>query len=165
MYYVLVYAYNKNRFILVEKNRPEWQKGKLNLVGGKMEENDKSIIDAAIRELKEETGLDAMSKPIIYGTMRDKGNSIYCLGCRVPEFPIRPAIGETEKAEWYSWSEVKSSKLLIPNLRVIIPLLANEVSDWYIRDDSGGCEVFSHKIELSVPGGLAYGDSNEKQEG
>lgn len=46
-----------NKVLLIKKNRPEWQAGWLNGVGGKIE-GDESPIDAMRREFKEETGLD-----------------------------------------------------------------------------------------------------------
>lgn len=41
--------------VLIKKNRPEWQKGKLNGVGGKIENNETPLY-AMIREFQEETG-------------------------------------------------------------------------------------------------------------
>ena len=40
--------------LLIKKNRPAWQKGKLNGIGGKIEE-DESPLNAMRREFKEET--------------------------------------------------------------------------------------------------------------
>ena len=47
---------SKQKVVLIRKNKPEWQKGKLNGVGGKIEV-DETPIDAMIREYKEETGV------------------------------------------------------------------------------------------------------------
>lgn len=41
---------------LVRKNRPEWQAGLLNAIGGKIEEGEKPD-DAMVREFEEETGV------------------------------------------------------------------------------------------------------------
>lgn len=42
--------------LLIRKNRPDWQAGRLNGIGGKIEPGE-APIDAMIREFKEETGL------------------------------------------------------------------------------------------------------------
>jgi 8-oxo-dGTP diphosphatase len=42
---------------LIQKIKPEWQKGKLNGIGGKVEDTDFSTDDAMIREFHEETGV------------------------------------------------------------------------------------------------------------
>jgi 8-oxo-dGTP diphosphatase len=57
MTYVVGFLFNANLSMvaLIRKNRPEWQKGKLNGVGGKIEPGE-SGLDAMIREFKEETG-------------------------------------------------------------------------------------------------------------
>lgn len=57
--YVLGFAFDKSRkeIILIEKQKPDWQKGKLNGVGGKVETFDETPYHAMIREFKEETGL------------------------------------------------------------------------------------------------------------
>ena len=44
------------RVMLIEKKRPDWQKGVLNGVGGEIKENE-TPLDAMIRECKEESGL------------------------------------------------------------------------------------------------------------
>ena len=44
------------RVILIRKNRPEWQAGKLNGVGGKID-GDESIQQAITREFREEAGV------------------------------------------------------------------------------------------------------------
>lgn len=50
----------ENRWVLlIEKTKPEWQKGLLNGIGGKIEDFDMFPIDAMVREFKEETGIDS----------------------------------------------------------------------------------------------------------
>ena len=56
--YVVGFAFSRygNNVALIEKRKPEWQKGKLNGIGGKIEDGEMHI-DAMVREFKEETGV------------------------------------------------------------------------------------------------------------
>lgn len=56
-YYVVgfLYSYDKKHVALIRKSRPEWQIGKLNGVGGKMEDGERPS-EAMEREFREETG-------------------------------------------------------------------------------------------------------------
>lgn len=62
--YVVGFMFNteRNAVVLIEKNRPDWQKGKLNGVGGKIEPTDASEAHAMSREFFEETGVGLASE-------------------------------------------------------------------------------------------------------
>ena len=51
-----LFGTNFIKVVLIRKNRPEWQKGKLNGIGGHVEGNEDPL-QAMRREFKEETGL------------------------------------------------------------------------------------------------------------
>lgn len=53
--YVVGLAHDGTRMAFVKKNRPEWQAGLLNGIGGKVEENE-DYYTAMVREFYEETG-------------------------------------------------------------------------------------------------------------
>lgn len=55
--YVVGFITDKKRVLLIRKNRPEWQKGLYNGIGGLMQENETPEL-AMTRESKEETNLD-----------------------------------------------------------------------------------------------------------
>ena len=57
-HYVLGFCFDVpgDSVLLIEKNRPDWQKGNWNGVGGHIEDGE-TPIDAMRREFKEETGL------------------------------------------------------------------------------------------------------------
>jgi len=59
--YVLGFAFNSDisQILLIRKNRPDWQKGKYNGVGGKILDSEKGKTSnvAMVREFEEETGL------------------------------------------------------------------------------------------------------------
>ena len=52
----LIFNVERTEVLLINKNRPDWQKGKLNGVGGKVEEGELPY-EAMVRECKEECGL------------------------------------------------------------------------------------------------------------
>lgn len=56
--YVLAFLFSedKRELLLIRKNKPQWQRGRLNGIGGKIEPGEKPE-DAILREIAEETGL------------------------------------------------------------------------------------------------------------
>lgn len=52
-----LFSEDMSRVALIEKKRPEWQKGKLNGIGGKAEANENPLF-AITREFLEETGVE-----------------------------------------------------------------------------------------------------------
>lgn len=56
--YVVGFRFSKDfsRVVVIRKNRPVWQKGLLNGIGGKIEPGE-SPLDAMVREFLEETGM------------------------------------------------------------------------------------------------------------
>lgn len=127
--------------LLVLKNKPDFLKGKLNLVGGKVEYGE-TLIQAATRELEEESGLFPYSKMTILGKLKVNDYVIYCLSCDVVckdyKFDLKPRQEETEYVQWYLWDEIKNDDRLIKNLKVIIPLMLNEIKDWVIEEQLDG---------------------------
>lgn len=56
--YVLGFMFSKNKeyVALIRKQNPEWQRGKMNGIGGKVEVGERPF-DAMVREFEEETGV------------------------------------------------------------------------------------------------------------
>lgn len=54
--YCLGFIFDDERVLLIRKNRPEWQRGKFNGIGGHIEPGEIPL-DAMIRETREESGL------------------------------------------------------------------------------------------------------------
>ncbi len=57
--YIIGFAYSKDKskLALIKKNRPAWQEGLFNGIGGKLERFDPSPADGITREFSEETGV------------------------------------------------------------------------------------------------------------
>lgn len=51
---------SRERVVLIEKQKPEWQAGRLNAIGGKVEPGE-TIDNAMRREFLEETGVDVLT--------------------------------------------------------------------------------------------------------
>ena len=161
MQYVVIFPKVVNsqpgeKVLLVEKDRPAWQSGKLNLVGGKIEEGE-TPEQAALRELKEEAGLLPLEinkvfpneknprkntiisvpiEPTVMGSVLGSWGVVYCV--KVPILfgqKIAPREGETEKVAWHEWNDVKLDERLLPNLKIIIPLMSMGVTGWVIADE------------------------------
>ena len=79
--YVLgfLFSEDKENVALILKNRPDWQKGLLNGIGGKIEENE-TPTEAMVREFKEESGvlIDNWNQ---FLTMSGYNWEVYCFKC------------------------------------------------------------------------------------
>lgn len=139
--------------LLCLRLKDDWQKGKFNLIGGRIEKGE-SVIDAAIRELHEESGLSPAVPGCekIMGTITGSWGTVYCVKITVPFIDPKPNPGEEQiqHVAWANWRELVNSSLLIPNLRVIIPLMSQGVMDWEIRDEGPSWRTSTHAIEVIV---------------
>ena len=127
--YVLGFAFSINgskKVALIEKDRPDWQKGKLNGIGGKIDyDQDSTPLVAMQREFKEETGVSILSWTH-FATMEFKNDMlggharIYCFKTftnRVYDCQTM----ESEKVILVPVDEVQS-RLTVANLSLLIPL-------------------------------------------
>lgn len=127
--YVLGFAFDWKRenIVLIHKEKPEWQKGKLNGVGGKVEQSDSCIHDAMTREFFEETGVLTQKQDWThYATMSfdddimGGGAEIYVFRMRNNEV-LHASTYEEEVIEVIPMTEVYSRPLM-HNLHILIPL-------------------------------------------
>lgn len=120
--YVLGFIFDAaaERVLLIEKQRPVWQAGKLNGIGGKIEAKEKPVA-AMVREAFEECHL--FSKV---------GDWLPVATLRHPEWHIdvfttvhtqNPHILQTKTDEFVSWVDFKKlPNNILPNLTWLIPL-------------------------------------------
>ncbi len=114
---------------LVRKKTPEWQAGKLNGIGGKVEPGETEYA-AMVREFKEETGLPILGwSPVAVLTIGDAEvhffrSSDWPYGDRV----LNPINDVGESIEWVSvlWLQCRAGQSeAISNLRWLIPMAAD----------------------------------------
>lgn len=148
--YVLVHVRHPDgKILLVLKDRPSWMKGRLNLVGGKIEKNE-TPAHAAMRELEEESGLIGNPAiPKLCGAVKGVDCIIYCFVVDVNEKEIKPRKGETENVDWYSLDILDDSRLM-PNLKLIVPLLQMGITGWFITDQKSSLGGVDHEVVVSL---------------
>jgi 8-oxo-dGTP pyrophosphatase MutT (NUDIX family) len=156
--YVITYCEARSEnILLILKDRPPKLAGRLNLPGGKVESTDADPEHAAMRELKEETGLDATHAEQV-GRIFVKHDAvgdnavIYCVETIVDIWQERsPRKEETEPVQWYHWRKVLTDPRLMPNLRLIIPLVHAGVSGWVIDDFASTWDESVHEVNIQIP--------------
>lgn len=117
--YVLGFAFDLecNNVVLIEKNRPHWQKGKLNGVGGKIENNETPYI-AMQREFLEETGVN-IKKWYNFCTLVGSDFKVYCFKVNALINDVKTM--EDEIVNIYNVSEIQYIHAL-ENLKWLISL-------------------------------------------
>lgn len=135
--YVLVWVSrpngpNEQMALFIRKVKPEWQKGKLNLVGGSIEVGE-TPQQAAVRELKEETNLDGYGMRLM-GEVSGTGYRIWVYDCT--------ALGDVEQLtveplEWHTPTMFVRRDDIIPNLRILVPQLVLGVPFQAIDNSDG----------------------------
>ena len=74
--YVLGFLYSDTHVVLIHKNRPTWQSGKLNGLGGKIEPGE-TASEAIVREVEEEAGIH--SQPQDWRHVCDMRGADWCV--------------------------------------------------------------------------------------
>lgn len=118
--------------LLVRKNRPAWQAGRLNGIGGHIEPSEKPW-DAMEREFQEETGLRVQPWEHM-ATMTFPGAAIWFYRCRPAGASVLLGEARTttdEPIERHRITDLLApGAAIIPNLRWLLPLAAYEGDDY-----------------------------------
>ena len=118
--YVLGFAFTPDgRVALISKKRPAWQNGKLNGIGGKVEDGESSG-QAMSREFKEETGVLIPEKDWIYrGRLHSHDWSVFVYS--VCDLKVQHVESETD--ETVSLHEIDTAReFAIENVPALIEL-------------------------------------------
>lgn len=130
MEYVAGFYFRDGEVLLIEKQRPNWQKGKLNGIGGHIEKGE-TAIEAMVREFKEETGCSITAERwSMFCKLSNMNNdfTVYFFRADALDTDIAAKSMTDEKVVW-----VECSKLIntIPNLQWLIPMASvKQRNDW-----------------------------------
>lgn len=132
--YTLAFIFNNvmDRVLLVHKLSPEWQAGKLNGVGGKIEEGEDNLT-CIVREVREETGLVTQSDEWIYlGEMASNNWQMYVFTLVYKGNSSDARSADKEEVEWFDMKALPPNA--INNLTWLIPLAIDRIKNQEIGD-------------------------------
>ncbi len=104
---------------LIEKNRPDWQKGCLNGIGGQIEKGEKPL-QAMVREFEEEAGPEITWRQ--FCTLKGDGYRLYCF---TSKDKAEISTKTDEKVGWYAVANLPAN--LVANSRWLIPMANYEL--------------------------------------
>ena len=120
--YCLGFAFDvRGNVALIRKNRPEWQAGKLNGIGGHVEERE-SPIDAMVREFREEAGLEIpFDQWERFALMEGVGVRVDCFRALDVNLVGKVETKTDERIIVMNHNFVQADDSVIPNLRWLVP--------------------------------------------
>jgi 8-oxo-dGTP diphosphatase len=121
--YCLGFAFDEDfqSVLLIEKQRPEWQKGLLNGIGGKVEINEMPL-NAMCREFEEETGFNLdHARWATFGSLRGKDWIVYLYTTTLfdGEYSL---IDYNKTDEEIILQDIDNLCTAIPNLSWLVPM-------------------------------------------
>lgn len=127
----------QGRVVLVRKNRPRWQAGRLNAVGGHVEDGE-TPVEAQRREFREETGVDVPEPDwhhfatVSWGAVSQDSEpgEVQFFRCFRPALELYDCrTVEDEQVGVYFTSDLHKMNVM-PNLKWLVPL-AEYTHDFY----------------------------------
>jgi 8-oxo-dGTP diphosphatase len=131
MNYVVGFLFSpdRNRVVLIKKNKPEWQAGNYNGVGGKVEK-DETYLDAMKREFKEETGV-TIDEWIPYCTLSSDSFPDDMDSWAIRFFYATGNVDEVQSITSEQVDVLDTTELpekVVPNLKWLIPMALSQKS-------------------------------------
>ncbi len=124
--YVVGLLHSYGWVVLIKKNRPEWQAGFLNGVGGHIEVGE-TPLNAMVREFKEETGIEIPEWRLFAEMVMKSGGRIYCFESHSPTIMALTQPSDGEEVCWYSVGAARKGELpTIPNLPWLLAMALDD---------------------------------------
>ncbi|PIR85729.1 hypothetical protein COU14_02770 [Candidatus Kaiserbacteria bacterium CG10_big_fil_rev_8_21_14_0_10_44_10] len=122
----LIFDSTLSEVVLMEKTHPEWQKGKLNGIGGKVEEGE-SVMECIVREVKEEAGVSSQSNDWIhFATLFEGVSKIEFFALKYTGNKSEIKTLTDEKVSWYPVNNLPQN--LVAGIGWLVPLALEKLS-------------------------------------
>lgn len=114
---------DRREVLLVRKRRPDWQKGLLNGIGGRLLSENEPDYDAASRTVREECGLDLSDQLKLFAecVWTTPPVILYCYYAISGRIYTKSSLKD-EKISRYGYPEVLTRKDLVSGVSWLIPL-------------------------------------------
>lgn len=130
MNFSLAFIFNSDqtKVLLVHKRKPAWQQGRLNGVGGKIEEGEDPLA-CIVREVSEETALNIAKEEWVYvGKIIDRDDTTVSIYATTYAGHLTNAKQmDHEAIEWFDVANLPPQ--VIENLRWFIPLALDKLHE------------------------------------
>lgn len=127
--YVLGFAFGndgaEDGVVLIKKIKPDWQAGKLNAPGGKIEPTDKSPKHAMKREFLEETNIEtSLADWRHFATMKGAEFKVYCYSMLLDEEDVNQGMASVtpEEVGFYYLNNIQHEDKLLNNIKWLIEM-------------------------------------------
>ncbi len=120
-----LFSNEKRQVVLIKKNKPEWQKGKLNGVGGKIERGE-TPHQAMVREFEEEAGLKVEDWKQFCTYSGEFGTVHFFKAFAGQESMDKITTKTDESIHICSLPTFPNMDKMIPNLKWLIPMALDE---------------------------------------
>lgn len=125
-----MFSPNFKNVLLIEKNKPKWQEGKYNAIGGKIEA-DETAVSAMVREFREECGLDTEEKDWnLYCCISGDGYKVYFYWATSEIWSGYESKTTEEVFDLYVDHLYEVRGKLIKNLKWLIPLAIDKANSY-----------------------------------
>ena len=134
--YCLGFVSSASLVLLIEKTKPDWQAGKLNGIGGKIEDGE-TPLEAMKREWAEETGIDNPEwSPTIQ--MFEDDWVVYCFKGTLDGLSLKSAemISETFEEKCFLVDANDLPDNVLPNLKWLVPMHQDEGFNYGIKNEN-----------------------------
>lgn len=120
-----VFDASLRQVLLIHKNKPAAQAGKVNGLGGKVEPSEDSRA-CVMREIREEAGLSTAADGWLFaGTMRSKDWSVDVYGLAYSGNRTDAKTMEDQRVEWFPVDALPANRM--SNLSWLVPFVKNKL--------------------------------------